>query len=94
MKYAVRFHFHSAFENGRPAYKQRWRRCNGIEWSAVIVGIYFTWLDAVYRRDLHAAADRDTVNEVPRWYSISQVREHLKTTSCDIYSHLLSTSES
>ena len=47
MKYAVRFHFYSTFEN------YLWHintliLYNGIEWNVVIVGIYFMCLEAVF----------------------------------------------
>ena len=47
MKYALRFHFYSTFEN------YLWHintliLCNGIEWNMVTVGIYFTRLEAVF----------------------------------------------
>ena len=47
MKYALRFHFYSTFQN------YLWHintliLHNGIEWNVVIVGIYFTCLEAVF----------------------------------------------
>ena len=47
MKYALRFHFYSTFEN------YLWHintliLYNGIEWNVVTVGIYFTRLEAVF----------------------------------------------
>ena len=51
MKYAVRFHFYSTFEN------YLWHintliLHNGIEWNVVMVGIYFTCLEAVFHSTL------------------------------------------
>ena len=52
MKYALRLHFYSTFEN------YLWHintlmLCNGIEWNVVIVGIYFTCPEAVFSFYLH-----------------------------------------
>ena len=62
MKYALRFHFYSTFEN------YLWHintliLCNGIEWNMVIVGIYFTRLEAVFHL-IYTLLWRNKINQI------------------------------
>ena len=62
MKYALRFHFYSTFEN------YLWHintliLCNGIEWNMVIVGIYFTCLEAVFHL-IYTLLWRNKINQI------------------------------
>ena len=62
MKYALRLHFYSTFEN------YLWHintliLCNGIEWNVVIVGIYFTRLEAVFHL-VYPLLWRNKINQI------------------------------
>ena len=62
MKYALRFHFYSTFEN------YLWHintliLYNGIEWNVVIVGIYFTRLEAVFHL-IYTVLWRNKINQI------------------------------
>ena len=62
MKYALRFHFYSTFQN------YLWHintliLCNGIEWNMVIVGIYFTRLEAVFHL-IYTLLWRNKINQI------------------------------
>ena len=62
MKYALRFHFYSTFEN------YLWHintliLYNGIEWNVVIVGIYFTCLEAVFHL-IYTVLWRNKINQI------------------------------
>ena len=77
MKYAVRFHFYSTFEN------YLWHintliLCNGIEWNVVIVGIYFTCLEAV---SFYLHTFLTHLNKWNMRWDFIFIR-HLKTTCC------------
>ena len=69
MKYALRFHFYSTFEN------YLWHintliLYNGIEWNVVIVGIYFTRLEAVFHL-IYTVLWRNKINQIRSEISFS-----------------------
>ena len=62
MKYALRLHFYSTFEN------YLWHintliLCNGIEWNVVKVGIYFTCPEAVFHL-VYPLLWRNKINQI------------------------------
>ena len=62
MKYALRFHFYSTFQNYL-WHTNTFILYNEIEWNVVIVGIYFTCLEAVFHF-LYTLFWRTQINEI------------------------------